>query len=102
MTKEEFIDFIEDSITRSKSTLIEKGEEYTLGGDRLGQFRIAGMIQGISPIEALVGMAVKHFISIADMAKSPNIFTLDEWYERTGDLRNYTILLEALLLDSNK
>ena len=65
----------------------------------LEQFHRAGSAQSINPCEALIGMATKHFTSIADMAKNPTIHTMKKWREKTGDLRNYTILLEALLID---
>lgn len=102
MTNEEFAIEVENSINRSKNVLIKKGKEYSGEIDRLENFKRAGAAQNILPTEALYSMAMKHIISIANMVSKPSEFTLQQWYEKTGDLRNYTILLEALLLDGNK
>ena len=99
MTNEEFMIEVEASHLRSKRVLIRKEKEYSSGKDRLEQFWRAGVAQNILPTEALIGMAMKHVTSIADMAKDPSLYNLKKWREKTGDLRNYTILLEALLKD---
>ena len=99
MTQEEFIIEVEKSFLRSKSLLIRKGTEYSQGGDRLGQFHRAGAAQGIPPTQALMGMAMKHITSIADMVKEPRDFTIKQFNEKITDLRNYTFLLDALLRD---
>lgn len=99
MNNQEFMVEVEASYARSKRVLLRKQEEYAGEEDRLEQFHRAGAAQAINPVEALVGMATKHFTSIADMAKDPSSYNLKRWREKTGDLRNYTILLEALLLD---
>ena len=46
-----------------------------------------------------MGMATKHFTSMADMVKNPLDYSLKEWNERITDLRNYTFLLDALVRD---
>ena len=100
MTNEEFNIQVEKSFLRSKNVLLKKGKEYsTEGGDRLEQFYRAGSAQGTTPTSALVGMVTKHFTSIADMAKRPHDYSLKQWHEKTVDIRNYTLLLEALLID---
>ena len=99
MTNEEFEVVVEEAIQRSKKTLNEKGKEYTGETDRLEMFQLAGDLQSIPETQALFGMATKHIISIANMVKRPSDYTKEQWYEKTGDLRNYTILLEAVLVD---
>ncbi len=99
MTNEQFSIELENSFNRSKKVLIRKEKEYSNGRDRLEQFYRAGSAQNISPTEALIGMATKHFTAMADMAKDSNNFSLKEWDERIGDLRNYTFLLDALVRD---
>jgi len=44
-------------------------------------------------------MASKHISSIAGMVKDPSSYNLKTWREKVTDLRNYTILLDALLID---
>jgi len=100
MNTEEFNIQVEKSFLRSKNTLLKKGKEYaTETGDRLDQFHRAGATQGITPTSALIGMVTKHITSIADMAKEPENYNLKQWHEKTVDIRNYTFLLEALLVD---
>ena len=91
---------VEDGHNRSKRVLLRKGKVYaTEAGNRLEQFYRAGAAQGIEFTEALIGMATKHFTSIADMAKNPMLYSRKQWNERIVDLRNYTHLLDALLRD---
>lgn len=99
MTNERFMIELEDSFNRSKKVLIKKEKEYSNGRDRLEQFHRAGTAQNIKPTEALMGMATKHFTSMADMVKNPLDYSLKEWNERVTDLRNYTFLLDALVRD---
>jgi len=99
MTNEEFLIEVENSHNRSKKILIKKGIEYSSGRDRLGQFYRAGAVQAISSTEALIGMATKHYTSIADMVKDPFKYSIKEWNEKITDLRNYTYLLDALIRD---
>jgi len=99
MNNQEFMLEVENSCNRSKKTLLRKQDEYAGETDRLEQFYRVAMAQGVNSCEAVVGMMAKHFTSIADMAKDPFSFNIKKWREKTGDLRNYTILLEALLID---
>lgn len=98
MDNEEFMKEVEQSFIRSKKVLMKKGVEYS-GNNRLDQFYRAGSAQSITPTAALVGMAMKHVTSIADMAKAPLEFDIKKWNEKIGDLRNYTFLLDALIRD---
>lgn len=99
MTNEEFLRCMKESVIRSERTLAKKEQEYSGGKDRLDQFKRAGAVQDITPTEALVGMMTKHFTSVADMAKDPEEYTIQQWNEKLGDLRNYTFLLDALVRD---
>lgn len=100
MTSEQFMIEVENSHNRSKKLLIKKAIEYSPGDeDRLEQFHRAGWAQMITSASALIGMATKHFTSIADMAKHPEDFPLKKWNEKLTDLRNYTYLLDALVRD---
>ena len=100
MNHQEFAIEVENSINRSKKLLIKKGSEYaTEDGNRLEQFYRAGAAQGILPTQALMGMAMKHVTSIADMVKDPGSYSIQKWNSKITDLRNYTLLLDALLRD---
>jgi len=99
MTNEDFAIEVDKSVSRSKSILIKKGVEYSQDNDRLRQFHHAGCAQGIPAPQALMGMAMKHIISLANMVKKPSAYSLKEFHEKIVDLRNYTFLLDALLKD---
>jgi hypothetical protein len=100
MLREEFMIQVEKSFLRSKSVLLRKERHYALDGkDRLSQFKRLGLMEGKKPTEVLFTLMDKHISSIADMVKYPEDFNKVEWHEKTTDLRNYTFLLDALLVD---
>ena len=99
MKTEEFMIEVENGHNRSKRLLIKKAIEYSGDEDRLEQFYRAGAAQWINPAEALIGMATKHFTSIADMSKDPKEYSLKKWNKELANLRNYTHLLDALVRD---
>lgn len=99
MDNEIFMVEVENSHNRSKRLLLRKEKEYSSGCNRLEQFYRAGAAQSITPHSALIGMAMKHVTSIADMCKDPFNFTIKQWNEKITDLRNYTYLLDALVRD---
>ena len=99
MTNEQFLIELESAFLRSKRVLDKKGKEYSEGVDRFDQFKKVAILNNVSPTEALWGMASKHIISVADMVKDPVNYSLKQWREKVGDLRNYTFLLEGLLID---
>ena len=99
MDNTRFMIEVENSHNRSKKVLLSKEKEYSSGKDRLGQFYRAGMAEACTPQSALIGMATKHYTSIADMAKNPLDFTIKQWDAKLVDLRNYTYLLDALVRD---
>ncbi len=90
---------VENSHNRSKRILLRKRAEYAGDKNRLEQFYRAGSVQNINPCEALLGMATKHYTSIADMSKEPYDHSIKKWNEKLTDLRNYTYLLDALIRD---
>ncbi len=99
MTNEDFTIEMEASFNRSRKVLSKKAKEYSGLTDRLENFKTSGAAQLIPPTQALVGFAMKHVVAIADMAKHPYDFSDNQWLERTGDIKNYMILLEALITD---
>ena len=100
MNNATFMIEVEDSHNRSKRVLIRKQPEYSdIEGDRLEQFHQLAALNKRPPTEELWAMAGKHITSIADMVKHPNSYKLKKWREKVTDLRNYTLLLDALLRD---
>lgn len=99
------IDFdrlVERETQRMKDVMCSKSADYSAADDKLFNFKLAAELDGISPIEALRGMWLKHRTSIRQ--------GLDElingkcrpeawWVEKFTDDRNYSILLQALLTE---
>lgn len=90
---------VEKSFLRSKQLLNKKEKEYSEGQDRLDQFYKIAKLNSESPTQSLWGMTAKHVTSIATMVKNPTLYNLKTWREKLTDLRNYTFLLDALLVD---
>lgn len=98
-----FDKLVERETQRMKDVMCSKSADYSAGGDKLFNFKLAAAMDGISPIEALRGMWLKHKASLRQ--------GLDElmdgkpcrpgawWIEKLTDDRNYSILLQALLAE---
>lgn len=99
MDAKTFDELVESENKRSVKMLCSKAKEYATEGDRLSNFKQAAGLRGTNPVDALVGMLVKHWTSISDMAKNPTAFSLEKWDEKLVDDRNYTYLIRGLLLD---
>jgi hypothetical protein len=99
----ELVDYIFEE--RVKRVMCSKSAEYARGKDKLHNFKRAAAIDGITPLEALRGMHLKHRTSISDM--------LDDlmkdlhhdrglWEEKLTDTVNYYMLMWALISESEK
>jgi hypothetical protein len=75
----------------------QKSLEYATDEDKLANFKRAGAVLGVKPIQALMGMLVKHWVSIAVMAQSDQPWPSEKWAEKIEDAINYMYLLEALI-----
>jgi hypothetical protein len=100
MTAEKFNDIISAQIDRCESILCSKAREYATS-DRLHNFKIAGALQGISPVQALMGMMAKHTVSVADMCMSGETYPQEMWDEKITDSINYLLLLSALVREGS-
>ena len=100
MTTDNFNTIINWQIEHCKSILCSKAEEYATA-DRLHNFKIAGALQGVSPVQALMGMMAKHMVSVADMCMSGETYPQEMWDEKITDSINYLLLLSALVWEEN-
>lgn len=99
MTDVEFSEVFERRMAQSGLTLVKKATEYARG-DRLSNFKKAAGALACSPEKALVGMLIKHLISIIDLVDDVERGALADyplWDEKIGDAINYLILLDALV-----
>lgn len=98
----DFNDIVNRRTFKIKTTLDLKAEEYADGENRFHNFDVAARIKGITPEQALDGIMVKQLVSIFDMIDwsetAPDKITEELIDEKIGDLINYLILLEGLML----
>jgi len=101
MKAEEFDVIVENRINSIRTVLVEKAKEYSSPDDRFHNFNVAARIINTSPEKALLGMVLKHLVSVLDMIdyaeKTPERLTIPLIDEKCGDLCNYILLLEGLL-----
>ena len=100
MTTDNFNKIIQAQIKHCESILCSKAEEYATA-DRLHNFKVAGALQGIPPVQALMGMMTKHTVSVADMCMSAGTYPQALWDEKITDSINYLLLLSALVREDN-
>ena len=99
MQASEFEKMLQKRLTQINKVLGSKAKEYAMNGDRLHNFKIAAIMSQTKPEKALWGMALKHLVSVTDIING-NLPATEEFVnEKVGDLINYLILLEAVLLE---
>lgn len=99
MTLEEFNIIIKERIIKIQQVLQSKGKEYALKDtDRLENFKISGRMQGKSAEQALLGYFFKHLTSLITMVEI-EAYSTEKVDEKIGDMINYLILLEALIIE---
>jgi len=105
MTNNDFLKIREELDSHCSKLLNIKSNEYSPGdSDRLIQFHTAAVLLNVHPAQALAGMMAKHETSLHMMISSikdysDENYSLDQWKEKIGDLRNYCDLLWALLAE---
>ena len=102
MNHKKFNWIVQQQLDNCKSLLITKGVEYQAGDtDVLHNFKIAGRVRGITPEQALLGMELKHYVSIMDIVNNieTTLPTLEKLDEKITDEINYLLLLKALIIE---
>lgn len=100
MTPAKFQAVLNYRIDKIKKVLDSKAQEYASNNDRLHNFNLAAQVNNTTPAKALWGMATKHLVSVMDLVSGNTRPTTDLINEKIGDMINYLILLEAILLES--
>jgi len=101
MNISEFNHILHKRLKKIEDTLNAKAEEYARE-DRLHNFKMAAMMLNCTPAHALMGMKVKHDVSVMDLVRYPTTRTTALINEKIGDSINYLILLEAILKEEIK
>lgn len=99
----EFNDVVIRQMECCKSMLVTKGNEYAPDAmenveiDRLAHFKKAATLMRTTPKIALMGMLVKHYISIMDMSMDDKDYPVEQWDEKITDSINYLLILRAIV-----
>lgn len=84
-----------------KKTLGDKAKEYATDDDRFHNFNVAARKRKTWPEDALMGIKVKHVVSIDDLVEwaehDPGKLTYKIINAKIGDEINYLVLLEGML-----
>lgn len=94
---------VEKQLENCKNTLVVKAKEYRRNENPMHNFDRAASILNCSREQAIMGMAMKHLVSILDLVDDtdlgiyPSQAMLDE---KIGDAMNYLILLKASFMDN--
>lgn len=99
MNNDQFTDILDAQVKRVRDVLVAKRDEYA-NQDVLANFRKSAHLRGVTMPQAIVGMMVKHTVSIYDMAESGTPYSLEVWDEKITDHINYLILLRATLVET--
>lgn len=101
MNEMDFEMLVNDRCESIKAVLTKKAKEYATDKDRFHNFNAAAKKRNTSPEQALMGIKVKHTVSIDDLVEwaenSPEKLNDNIINEKIGDEINYLILLEGLL-----
>ena len=84
-----------------KETLAKKGNEYSKDKEVFKNFIDAGRKLDTNKYKALQGMLIKHIVSVDNIIDNieQEVPTVDIISEKIGDIINYYILLEAMLIE---
>ena len=99
MLQEEFNDIVTKQMKKCWETLFNKGNEYSVQGDRLSHFKKAAAVMDSTPEAALFGMLSKHLISLSDMCLDKRKQPKEVWSEKITDSINYLLILTAIVED---
>ena len=97
MLQEEFNDIVTKQMKKCWETLFNKGNEYSVQGDRLSHFKKAAAVMDSTPKAALFGMLSKHLISLSDMCMDKRKHPKEVWSEKITDSINYLLILAAIV-----
>lgn len=100
MQKSKFDAILFKTLSKVEATLAHKGAEYADDSDVFRNFVKAARKRGISREQALMGMLMKHIVSVDDMVDKVSPYTEELIEEKIGDVLSYYILLKAMLIEN--
>lgn len=103
MKATKFNSIVEARINKVRKILEHKAKDYGKNDDRLYTFNEGARYSNCTPAQALDGMMLKHVISYKEILADINagrIVDKKRFEEKMGDLINYYIIQEAVMLES--
>ena len=90
----------EELVEHAREVMFKKQEEYSSKeyADIFANFDLAGRILNCSKVDVCKGYMTKHTVSISMLSEEASKEVV---LEKCGDLLNYLIILEALLLEAH-
>ena len=99
MSPEEFNKVVHTRLNYCVDILTARAHEYAPDRDRLSNFKKAAALQSCTAPRALMGMMSKHVVALADFCNDPTHYSIEQWREKLTDNINYSLLLEALMME---
>lgn len=102
MTQDRYSKLVEERLENTRQVLVVKGKEYTRNNNPLHNFDRAAQRANTIREKALLGMMLKHDVSLLDIVddiEQGKLPTVPMLKEKIGDSINYLILLEASIID---
>ena len=102
MTPERFEKVVLNRCEKIQSVMASKNKEYAKPDNKFHNFEKSGRKQAKTREDALMGMASKHDVSIDDIVegiRDGKLPTVGLLQEKIGDMCNYLIILEAMVID---
>jgi len=93
----QFDQVLKERLRKIEEILGKKAKEYAKNDDRYHNFNAAAQIGNTTPEKALLGMMMKHLVSVMDLIEDTNSATFELIDEKCGDLICYIILLEGMM-----
>ena len=101
----EFELLVNNRLFLTEKVLGQKADEYVLAEDRLSNFKRAAALQQCTPEKSLLGFVTKHIVALYDFVdklEAGQVEDLLRWNEKLGDIINYMILLEGLVIERHQ
>ena len=96
MNREEFNISVNNTLKRCENTLIKKNKEYAPNDDPLNNFKEGAEMSGLSMEQVLFMYCLKHLVSLRDIVFNKVDSDTEMLREKTGDIINYMVLLNAI------
>lgn len=102
MNRGEFNNSVNNTLKRCENTLVKKNKEYAPNDDPLNNFREGSEMSGMSMEQVLFMYCLKHLVSLRDIVFEKVPSNTELLREKTGDIINYMVLLNAINDSKNK